>query len=103
MKSLLAIALLFGTASAGPPGHALWVASVFPPTGGIPRTFTCDGAERAPPLVWSGTPDDTRTFAIIVRDAEAAQDNWVIEVPANINAIEGAPEDAVIGQDWDPP
>ena len=30
--------------------------SAFPDGGLIPKTFTCDGSDRSPPLEWSGVP-----------------------------------------------
>ena len=37
----------------------------------IPRTFTCDGEDVSPPLVWSDAPDDTAAMALIVDDPDA--------------------------------
>jgi Raf kinase inhibitor-like YbhB/YbcL family protein len=41
--------------------------------GDIPREYTCDGLDRAPPLVWSHAPRDTRSVAILVEDLDAPQ------------------------------
>src|SRR5687768_1987286 len=46
--------------------------SAFPRLGTIPKDCTCDGADRAPPLSWSGAPPGTKSFAIIVDDPDAA-------------------------------
>ena len=37
----------------------------------IPRQCTCEGADRSPPLSWSGAPVSTRSFALIVDDPDA--------------------------------
>src|SRR5438034_2948414 len=37
----------------------------------IPRTYTCDGKDRSPPLQWSGAPDGTKSFALICDDPDA--------------------------------
>jgi Raf kinase inhibitor-like YbhB/YbcL family protein len=37
----------------------------------IPVKFTCDGADRSPPLAWSDPPQGTRSFALIVDDPDA--------------------------------
>jgi Raf kinase inhibitor-like YbhB/YbcL family protein len=37
----------------------------------IPRRFTCDGEDLSPPLAWSGAPDGTESFALIVDDPDA--------------------------------
>ena len=54
----------------------------------IPRQFTCDGDNVPPSLNWSGGPDSTRSFALIVEDAEAPGGrftHWVLyDIPAQI-------------------
>ena len=37
----------------------------------IPAVHTCDGADRAPPLAWTGVPEGTRSLALIVDDPDA--------------------------------
>jgi Raf kinase inhibitor-like YbhB/YbcL family protein len=45
----------------------------------IPRLFTCDGDNASPPLAWSGAPDATTTFALIVDDPDARGFvHWVV-------------------------
>ena len=39
--------------------------------GPIPATHTCEGADRSPPLEWSGAPPGTKSFALIVDDPDA--------------------------------
>jgi Raf kinase inhibitor-like YbhB/YbcL family protein len=43
----------------------------FPANGQIPPTHTCDRANTAPELAWSGAPEGTRSFALIVDDPDA--------------------------------
>jgi Raf kinase inhibitor-like YbhB/YbcL family protein len=45
--------------------------SAFSPGGAIPAVSTCEGADRAPPLQWSGVPKEARSLAIIVDDPDA--------------------------------
>jgi Raf kinase inhibitor-like YbhB/YbcL family protein len=45
--------------------------TAFTPSGSIPPRYTCEGADASPPLEWSGAPDGTRTFAVIVDDPDA--------------------------------
>jgi Raf kinase inhibitor-like YbhB/YbcL family protein len=45
--------------------------TAFGPLGDIPRKYTCDGDNVAPPLEWSGAPDGARAFALIVDDPDA--------------------------------
>ena len=47
----------------------------------IPERFTCDGEDASPPLRWSGGPDRTRSYALIVDDPDApggAFVHWVV-------------------------
>ena len=39
--------------------------------GDMPRQYTCEGDDLAPPLSWSGVPDRTRSLALIVDDPDA--------------------------------
>jgi Raf kinase inhibitor-like YbhB/YbcL family protein len=45
--------------------------TAFPADGPIPREYTCDGADRSPPLAWTGVPPETRSLALIVDDPDA--------------------------------
>jgi Raf kinase inhibitor-like YbhB/YbcL family protein len=45
--------------------------TAFTPNGPIPAKYTCEGADISPPLAWSGAPEGTRTFALIVDDPDA--------------------------------
>jgi Raf kinase inhibitor-like YbhB/YbcL family protein len=60
----------------------------------IPVQYTCDGADRSPPLTWSGAPDDTGAFALIADDPDAPGRTWVHWVLYDIPAsLAGLPED----------
>jgi Raf kinase inhibitor-like YbhB/YbcL family protein len=39
--------------------------------GTIPRRHTCDGADRSPPLAWTGPPSGSRSLALILDDPDA--------------------------------
>lgn len=43
----------------------------FTDRGIIPRRYTCEGEDISPPLIWSGTPERTKSFALIVDDPDA--------------------------------
>ena len=43
----------------------------FGPDEPIPGAYTCEGADRSPPLAWQGAPEGTKTFALIVDDPDA--------------------------------
>jgi Raf kinase inhibitor-like YbhB/YbcL family protein len=37
----------------------------------IPVEYTCDGADRSPPLRWSGVPADAKALALVMEDLTA--------------------------------
>jgi Raf kinase inhibitor-like YbhB/YbcL family protein len=37
----------------------------------IPVEYSCDGANRSPPLVWGEPPPGTRSFALVIEDPDA--------------------------------
>jgi hypothetical protein len=63
----------------------------------IPSRYTCDGADRSPPLAWSGAPPNTRSYVLLVEDPDAPGGtfvHWVVyDIPATITELpEGVPE-----------
>jgi Raf kinase inhibitor-like YbhB/YbcL family protein len=72
--------------------------SAFGPSEGIPRKYTCEGENLAPPLRWHGVPTGTQSLALIVDDPDAPDPaapkrvwvHWVVyNLPVN---SEGLPE-----------
>jgi Raf kinase inhibitor-like YbhB/YbcL family protein len=57
----------------------------------IPRKYTCDGQNAAPPLEWSGVPREAKSVAIICDDPDAPSGtftHWVLyNVPASAPGI----------------
>ncbi len=45
--------------------------SAFQDNGPIPAEYTCDGADKSPPLSWSKVPAGTKSIAILVEDPDA--------------------------------
>lgn len=45
--------------------------AAFPAGGDIPSRYTCQGADRSPPLEWHGAPAGTQSLALIVDDPDA--------------------------------
>ena len=88
----------------------------FADKGGIPKQHTCEGADISPPLGWSGAPQGTKSFALIVDDPDAPDPgapkttwvHWVIHnIPVETRALSedaarrGLPPQAVQGlNDW---
>jgi Raf kinase inhibitor-like YbhB/YbcL family protein len=66
--------------------------SAFTHQGHIPTRYTCEGDDLSPPLSWSGTPQNTKSFVLIVDDPDAPDPKaprmtWVHWVLYNIPAI----------------
>ena len=65
--------------------------SAFEPGGDIPIEFTCDGADVSPSLAWSGVPEGTQSFALIVEDPDAPARTWVhwvlYDLPATLDEL----------------
>jgi len=61
-------------------GALTLMSSAFAADSTIPREFTCDGSNVSPPLAWSGTPEGTVSFALVVHDANAASGNGLDDV-----------------------
>ena len=56
----------------------------------IPKRFTCEGEDIAPPLSWSGVPAQARSLALIVDDPDAPDParpamTWVHWVVYNVS------------------
>jgi len=52
----------------------------------IPEKYTCDGEDVSPPLKWTGTPEGTKSLALISDDPDAPMGTWVHWVLWNIPA-----------------
>lgn len=52
--------------------------------GNIPETYTCDGTNIRPPLSISGTPDGTKSLAVVVYDQDATGGSFVHWIAWNI-------------------
>src|SRR5258708_22802666 len=80
---------------------ALMLASpAFANNGPSPKQYTCEGTDISPPLRWSGAPQGTKSFALIIDDPDAPDPrapkttwvHWVAyNIPADANGLaEGA-------------
>jgi Raf kinase inhibitor-like YbhB/YbcL family protein len=78
--------------------------TAFTENGEIPTTYTCQGADVSPPLQWQGTPEGTRSLALIVDDPDAPDPaaprmTWVHWVLYNLPADSGGlPESVGVSQ-----
>jgi hypothetical protein len=53
----------------------------------IPAAYTGDGRDASPPLAWSGVPDGTATFALIMDDPDARMGPFVHWLICEISGI----------------
>jgi Raf kinase inhibitor-like YbhB/YbcL family protein len=58
----------------------------FAPGTAISGDYTCTGNDRSPALVWSGAPQATKSFALIVEDPDAPGGTFIHWVAYNISA-----------------
>jgi Raf kinase inhibitor-like YbhB/YbcL family protein len=52
--------------------------SAFPDGSVIPVDYTCDGANRSPPLTWTWMPESTQSIALLVDDANTDFTHWLV-------------------------
>lgn len=67
----------------------------------IPKKFTCESEDVSPALNWSGAPEGTKSFALIMQDPDAPVGtfvHWVLyNIPADASGLpEGVPQDEVL-------
>lgn len=77
--------------------------SAFAPHGPIPARHTGDGADVSPPLQWSGAPQGTRAFAVVVHDPDAPLvdgfTHWVLYgIPDGISGVAEGVSDYAAGK-----
>lgn len=80
--------------------------NAFTDGGMIPARHAQTGRDISPALTWSGTPDSTRSFVLLVHDADAAMGDgtddllhWMVwNIPGNATSLpEGVPQGAQAG------
>lgn len=69
--------------------------------GTIPVRHTCEGEDASPALAWSGAPEGTRSFVLIMDDPDAPPGTWVhwvlFDLPAETTSLaEGVPKDQTL-------
>lgn len=65
--------------------------------GGIPKKYTCDGADISPAMSWDDAPAGTQSFALIADDPDAPVGTWthwiIWNIPAKTSGLpEGVPK-----------
>lgn len=74
----------------------------FDPHTRIPERHTGDAEDVSPALEWTGSPDGTRSFALVMHDPDAPLvegfTHWVLYgIPANVTALPEGTRDFVKG------
>lgn len=98
-----AVSVLRGAlASAGETAPLRLASDAFENGKSIPGQYSCDGANRSPPLHWDGPPAGTVAFALLVDDPDAPAGNWnhwvLYNVPAAAQALgPSVPNNAALG------
>lgn len=90
------------TADARESGTLVVTSTAFDEGGTIPAEYTCTGANTAPPLAWTGAPEGTASFAIIVDDPDAPReggfDHWVMyDVPPDVTSFPAGSDAEALG------
>ena len=62
----------------------------------VPQKYTCEGEDISPALIWSNSPEETKSFALISDDPDAPVGTWVhwviYDIPAEVSELgEGVP------------
>jgi Raf kinase inhibitor-like YbhB/YbcL family protein len=99
---ILGLCLLGLDAQAGKPSPLRIASDAFEDGKSIPRKYTCDGADRSPPLHWEGIPEGTNALALVVDDPDAPSGTWthwlLYNMPPATQALgEGVPTTASLG------
>ncbi len=94
LLGVLAVVLIGGCggesspSSQQPEERFAMTSSAFPDGGTIPQKYTCDGQKISPPIQWSGAPQGTRSFVLIMEDINAPGGvftHWVVyDIPSNV-------------------
>ena len=76
-----------------PEAQFLLTSSAFADGEPIPARHACDGADLSPELSWSGAPEGTQSFALVMRDLTNDTIHWVIwDIPASSESLPEAVE-----------
>jgi Raf kinase inhibitor-like YbhB/YbcL family protein len=70
----------------------------------IPAQYTCNGADKSPPLTWNNIPAKTQSLVLIMQDPDTPQGVWthwvLFNIPVNVTHLDASspvPEGAANG------
>jgi phosphatidylethanolamine-binding protein (PEBP) family uncharacterized protein len=78
------------TTAASDPAQFVLTSPAFVDGGTLPVVYTCDGAGHSPPLAWTGAPEGTAQFAVLMTTLanDGLKWNWVLYgIPAGVTAL----------------
>jgi Raf kinase inhibitor-like YbhB/YbcL family protein len=68
--------------------------SAFKPNSMIPDQYTCSGVDTSPPLSWQNIPTNTQSLALVVKDPDAQDGEWihwiVFNIPPTVTKLDAA-------------
>jgi Raf kinase inhibitor-like YbhB/YbcL family protein len=105
MAPVIGLSLIFcvrTSAGAAQDPSLTLTSSAFQNAGAIPERYTCSGHNESPELMWTGVPDGTRSFVLILDDPDAPMGTFTHWVAYNLSATtkvlpEGMPALALVG------
>ncbi len=108
MRKLFALVfmiILLYSCSPSPAGESVKLSSpAFADKQGIPPDYTCDGADRIPPLEISDVPPTAKSLALVMDDPDAPMgtwDHWVVwNIPPETKRIDAEPEGVAGKNSW---
>lgn len=69
--------------------------------GNLPVTYTCDGDNTSPPISWSGAPDGTSEYALVMDHIPGSGDfswYWIMySVGADVSALDAGEVQGMLG------
>lgn len=92
-KQLLPLFLFLGTLNLNSYAADFTLeSSAFAPNDLIPDQYTCNGSDTSPDLTWQDPPLNTQSLAIVVKDPDAQDGDWihwiVFNIPPSITKLE---------------
>jgi len=89
-----------------PAGSLTLESSAFREGALIPQQYTCDGEDVSPPLAWTGAPQGTASYALIMDDPDAPSgtwDHWLVWNLKGSALAEGARDGVSGSNSWGTP
>lgn len=103
--TLLFMVILLYSCSSSPTGESVKLSSpAFADKQMIPSDYTCDGADRIPPLEIADVPANAKSLALVCDDPDAPMgtwDHWVVwNIPPTTKRIDAEPEGVPGKNSW---